>query len=310
MVPARQQIILGTGSLGLNGTREDAFRLLDAYVDMGGEILDTAAVYSDWVPGEARRSEGVIGDWLKRKPRPGVTVATKGAHPPVADVDASRLDPASIIGDAEGSLKRLGVERLDLYYLHRDDQRRPVAEIMGALAKLVETGKVAAVGVSNWSAARVAEARTLGIVPVASNQVLGNILSRRMGPPSDHTLVVLDAATLKDAEANQTSLTLFTSQAGGYLTKRAANAKAGSAMYQTPEAQACAAGVAVVAARLGVDPTNLGVAFLLAMSPRIFPVIGSKTVAQLTSSMAARDIRLDAATFRELAEFSGFAEWR
>ena len=67
VIPAKAEIVMGTGSFGVSGTRHDAYRLLDAYVDLGGGIIDTAAVYSDWVPGEARRSETIIGEWLRSR---------------------------------------------------------------------------------------------------------------------------------------------------------------------------------------------------------------------------------------------------
>jgi len=94
LIPAKQELVLGTGSLGVSNTREEAYRLLDAYIDLGGGILDTAAVYSDWVPGEARRSETIIGEWLKRSGKRPMIV-TKGGHPPVANVHSARLDRAS-----------------------------------------------------------------------------------------------------------------------------------------------------------------------------------------------------------------------
>ncbi len=221
MIPSAGQLVLGTATLGLSGTREGAFALLDAFVEMGGSIIDTAAVYNDWVPGEVRRAEGIIGEWRRAaRPDAKIFIATKGAHPPLDDMGRSRLDAASITEDVEMSLRRLGVEQLDLFYLHRDEPGRPVADILGTLARLVEAGKIAAVGLSNWRSERLAAARQSGIVPIASNQVLGNVLCRKMSPPADPTVVRLDGAALRDAEATGSSLFLFSSQCGGYLSKR------------------------------------------------------------------------------------------
>jgi aryl-alcohol dehydrogenase-like predicted oxidoreductase len=140
------QLVLGTAKLSLSGTRHEAFALLDAFVDIGGEIIDTAAVYNDWVPGEVRRAEGILGERRRGRPRAKIFIATKGAHPPLSDMSRLRLDAASITDDVELSLSRRGVEQLDLFYLHRDDPRRPVEAILESLARLVEGGKIAAAG--------------------------------------------------------------------------------------------------------------------------------------------------------------------
>jgi aryl-alcohol dehydrogenase-like predicted oxidoreductase len=306
MIPSGGQLALGTATLGLAGERADAYRLLDAYADLGGRIIDTAAVYNDWVPGETRRSEAIIGEWLQRRGRAdGILVATKGAHPPIGDMARPRLDEASIRSDVEGSLSTLGVEQLDLFYLHRDDASRPVEDILGTLRALVEAGKIASVGLSNWQAERIAAARHAEILPIASNQVLGNILCRRMSAPADPTIVRLDREAITDAEASGSSLLLFSSQCGGYLSKRLASASAGPAEYRNPACAEAGARIAALAAEMGVDPTNLAVAFMMALSPAIVPVVGSRTVTQLQHSLRAQEIRLAPAQVAELLELSG-----
>ena len=144
------RIVLGTAKLGLEG-RDSAFEMLDAYVELGGTHIDTAHIYSDWIPGERGRSETVLGEWLKaRGNRDSLTITTKGAHPPRDNLTAGRSDRASIRNDCEESLQRLGVEQVDLYYLHRDQPSRPVAEMVATLEELRQEGKVKAYGGSNW----------------------------------------------------------------------------------------------------------------------------------------------------------------
>ena len=92
MIPPTGQLVLGTATLGGSGAREDAFRLLDAFVDLGGTIIDTAAVYNDWIPGEVRRAEGIIGEWLRRGSQRNLFICTKGGHPLLERMDQSRLD--------------------------------------------------------------------------------------------------------------------------------------------------------------------------------------------------------------------------
>ena len=152
------RVVLGTAKLGVDG-REGAYELLDEYVRLGGRTIDTASVYSDWIPGEPGRAETRIGEWLKlRGNRGALTIVTKGAHPPLGHMDQPRCDEASIRHDVELSLRRFGIEQIDLWYLHRDDPARPAAEIVGVLQALQREGKIAHFGASNWTVPRLAEA--------------------------------------------------------------------------------------------------------------------------------------------------------
>lgn len=144
------RIVLGTTKVGIHG-RDSAYEMLDTYVELGGRHIDTAHIYSDWIPGERGRSETVIGEWLKRRGnRDELVITTKGAHPPRDDITNFRSDRASVRSDCEESLKRLGVEQVDLYYLHRDDVNRPVADVVETLEELRREGKIKAYGGSNW----------------------------------------------------------------------------------------------------------------------------------------------------------------
>ena len=150
---------LGTSRLGAFGSREDAYALLDAFVAAGGTLIDTAAIYSDWIPGERGRSETVIGEWLAlRGNRDRVRISTKGAHPPLDDMHHGRGDAASLRHDVEQSLRRLQTDHIDRYLPHRDDVRVPVAEIIGTLGEFVREGKIGAIGVSNWDVSRCSQA--------------------------------------------------------------------------------------------------------------------------------------------------------
>src|SRR3569833_2883537 len=205
---ASPRIGLGTSRLGADGTRDESYALLDAFVDHGGTLLDSAAVYSDWIPGERGRSETVIGEWLQlRGTRNRVRISTKGAHPPLDDMHAGRCDPESLRHDVEQRLRRLQTDHIDLYLLHRDDHRIPVAEIFGTLGDFVREGKIGATGVSNWDVSRIAQAKMLAAGPTA-NQLLVNILCLKMTPPGDDTLRVFNASYAQQAES-EVLLVLF-----------------------------------------------------------------------------------------------------
>jgi len=298
------RLILGTANLGLGeGGRDNAFALLDTYVELGGAVIDTASVYSNWVPGEMQRSETIIGEWMKaRGNRDHLRVVTKGAHPPLDDPKTSRLDAASIRSDVELSLKKLQTDRIDLWFFHRDDPQRPVGDIFDTVHKLVAEGKIAAIGCSNWSLLRIREAERFG--GFSANQVLGNALCRIMTPPSDPTNVILDAPMFHHAVNNEVELQLYTSQCQGLFEKRAAG-KAPPANYDNTACAAAAEKVEAIAKKVGIDAGQLIVAFLTGLAPNVRPVIGPRDPAQLRYSYAAGDLSLDDATIAAIADVTG-----
>ena len=303
---ASPRIGLGTGRLGAVGKREDAYALLDAFVGHGGTLIDTAAIYSDWIPGERGRSETVIGEWLAlRDNRSRVQISTKGGHPPLDDLHRGRCDAASLRHDVEQSLRRLRTDHIDLYLPHRDDPRVPVAEIIGTLGDFVKEGKIGAIGVSNWDVSRIAQARMLANGPVA-NQLLGNILCVKMSPPKDDTLRVLDASPYRQAETENLTLMLFSSQClGAFLPSKLGRVLPPE--YDNPACRTAIAEIAALARELGLDAGDLVLAFLLEVSHRIVPLIGPQSPAQLVESIRALEVRLDAPTLERLKAISGWS---
>ena len=149
-------LVLGGNVFGFTAKGAEAFRILDRFVAAGGTMIDTADVYSKWVPGHVGgESESLLGEWLKQRGgQKGVLIATKVGY------DAG-LAPAEIERAAEGSLRRLGIETIDLYYAHKDDKATALDETLAAFDRLVKAGKVRALGASNYSAERLAEALDL-----------------------------------------------------------------------------------------------------------------------------------------------------
>ena len=129
-------LALGTAPFGTAIGRDTAFAILDAFLALGGNLIDTAAVYG------MGASEQTIGDWLKdRRARDKITVATKGGHPSIPDWQ-QRLTEQDVRADLEASLRNLQTDYIDVYFLHRDDPSKPVEDIMPMLHKLVCEGKV------------------------------------------------------------------------------------------------------------------------------------------------------------------------
>ncbi|MFC5908152.1 aldo/keto reductase [Streptacidiphilus monticola] len=170
---------LGGNVFGWTADEAASFAVLDAYLAGGGNFVDTADVYSAWAPGHTGgESEGVLGAWLaSRKPADFVVATKVGAHPQFKGLKAE-----TIRAGAEASLKRLGVETIDLYYTHFDDESVPVEEIVTALDELVRAGKVRQVAASNISPERLRAslefARREGLAEYVALQPHYNLVSR------------------------------------------------------------------------------------------------------------------------------------
>jgi aryl-alcohol dehydrogenase-like predicted oxidoreductase len=171
-------LALGGNVFGWTADEAASFRILDAFVDAGGTMIDTADVYSAWVPGhKGGESEEVIGRWLKRDPakRDKVVIATKVGF-------MAGLRPETIGPACDASLRRLGVETIDIYYQHKDDESVPLADSLKTFDDQAKAGKIRAIGLSNFAPDRLAEAciiaRVDGFPAVTALQPWYNMLER------------------------------------------------------------------------------------------------------------------------------------
>src|SRR3982751_4879784 len=157
-------LALGGNVFGWTADEATSFRILDTFVDAGGTMIDTADVYSAWVPGhKGGESEEVIGRWLKRDPskRQKVVIATKVGFLDGELVDGeyvASLEPRVIRKACDASLARLGIETIDLYYQHRDKESVPLADSLKTFDDQAKAGKIRAIGLSNFTPGRLAEA--------------------------------------------------------------------------------------------------------------------------------------------------------
>jgi len=152
-------IACGTVDIGGKVGKKESFAILDHFVEQGGNLIDTAKVYASWYVGDRPLSEEMIGYWMNvRGNRNDIVISTKGAHQLISDMDTPRVSAQYILQDIDESLFALGTDYIDIYWLHRDDDTKPVSEIMPALNKAIKAGKLLSIGASNWTPARMDEA--------------------------------------------------------------------------------------------------------------------------------------------------------
>lgn len=297
-------LCLGGSALGSTVNAADAFALLDAFVAAGGNFIDTAKVYADWLPGERSVSEKTIGRWMQqRRNRAQVIVATKGAHPELSAMHAPRLAPQCIVADLEQSLRNLQTDCIDLYWLHRDDPARPVEEILETLHAQVKAGKLRAYGCSNWRTPRIAAAQAYaqrcGWTGFVADQMLWSLAA--VAPPRlpDPTMVSMDAALHAWHRQSNLAAIPYASQANGYFQRLATGALDAMAagnrrLYDTPTNRQRFARIQMLAAASGLSITAIVLGYLRGQPFPTIPIIGCHTLAQLEDSCRAADVVLSA----------------
>ena len=213
---------LGSGEFGGKIPESQARGFMDAYAALGGNLIDTGRIYGDFVTPRNGESEKIIGRWLAdHHCREQVFLSTKGGHPPLQDMQHSRLSREEIRGDMAESLEDLQTDYVDIFWLHRDDENRPAGDIMETLQSLVEDGSTRMTGVSNWRPERIAEANRYavshGLTPLKANQLQFSLA--RQVHCYDPTLVAMDAKTWQMHRQTGMVCCCFSSQAGGFFTK-------------------------------------------------------------------------------------------
>ena len=216
------KLCMGTVNFGTMLTQDQAHAHLDRFMEHGGNFLDTAHVYSNWIPGETSCSEKIIGRWLKHQNRHDVILCTKGGHFDFAQPEVSRVTPEMIRIDLAESLDHLQTDYIDLYMLHRDNPDLPVSEIMDCLSEFVQDGRVRYLACSNWTAARTAEANAyaqrMGKPIFVVNELMWSMAAiNKNAIPSDY--MVIDDDMLRLGRETGLNFMCFTALAKGYFTR-------------------------------------------------------------------------------------------
>ncbi|MEV4560619.1 aldo/keto reductase [Kitasatospora sp. NPDC049285] len=297
-------LALGGNVFGWTADRDRSFAVLDAYTAAGGNFIDTADVYSAWAPGNSGgESETVIGEWLRsRGNREQVVIATKVGM--LAGLDD--LKAATLKRGAEQSLRRLGVERIDLFYTHRDDLDTPVEEIVTALDELVREGKVREVAASNIGperlAASLAFAAREGLARYVAVQPHYNLVSRD----------TYEGALADVAAEHGLSAVPYFALASGFLTGKyrpgavvdSVRAQGAGRHLDDPRGLRVLAALDTVALAHGVEVATVALAWLAAQPTVAAPLASARTVEQLPPLLAAAGLVLTESELKLLSEAS------
>jgi aryl-alcohol dehydrogenase-like predicted oxidoreductase len=302
------QICLGSAEFGANLAQPNAFGLMDAFIAEGGNFLDTAHVYSDWIPNTKSTSEKWIGQWLKKSGmREDVFIATKGAHPKLTSMNVSRLSKEDIQLDVMESLEYLQIDTIDLYWLHRDDTKIPVGEIIEALSEQVWLGNIRYFGCSNWTFRRIQEAMAYAaehnVQGFVANQPLWSLAEADMKQIPDQTLVGMGKEGLAFHKRTHMAAIPYTSQAKGFFSKVERSGADGLSegdrkVYFNDLNKKRLLRVQELAKKYAVTVNDIALSYLFSQPFTAIPVVGCKTVEQLKSSLKALDVTL---TSEELA---------
>jgi aryl-alcohol dehydrogenase-like predicted oxidoreductase len=298
-------LVFGGNVLGWSADEETSHQLLDAVVDAGINMIDTADVYSRWIPGhQGGESETVIGNWLhKSGKRNQVLIATKVGH----EMGEGRkgLSRAYIFEAVDASLRRLRTSYIDLYQAHADDGDTPLEETLGAFNDLVKAGKVRALGASNYSTARLAQAleisRRNGFARYESLQPWYNLHDRAdfEGPPqqlcSREGLGVITYFSLASGflTGKYRSEADLAGRPRGYAVKAMLN----------PRGMRILAALDSVAARIAATPAQVALAWTISHGVTA-PIASATTLPQLQEIIGSARLRLDAEAVRQLDEAS------
>ncbi len=296
-------LMLGSNVFGWTADETASFAVLDAFVAEGFTAIDTADVYSRWVPGNDSESERIIGRWMQaRGNRDRVVIATKVG----SDMGQGRRDLRAswIVQAVEGSLKRLQIDVIDLYQTHWPDPATPEEETLSAYDALLKAGKVRAIGCSNYDATLLGNALELsdakGLPRYQTLQNEYNLLNRSAYEGAVQDMVV----------ANGMGAIPYYSLASGFLTGKyrteadfGLSARgAGMSRFLNPRGLKILTAMDAVAARTGAAHAEIALAWIIAQPGITAPIASATSVKQLES--LARGARL-VLSAQDLAELTG-----
>ncbi|HUJ03374.1 MAG TPA: aldo/keto reductase [Rhizomicrobium sp.] len=296
-------LMLGGNVFGWTADEAASFAVLDAFAQAGFAAVDTADVYSMWVPGhKGGESETVLGNWMaSRKNRKNVVIATKVGMLPIGGKPG--LSKSQIHAAADASLKRLKTDYIDIYFAHRDHEENPLEETLEAFGDLVKAGKVRLVGASNYSAERLAQALAVsekhGLPRYEVLQPLYNLYDRSG----------FEAGLAGLCREKNIGVVPYYGLASGFLSGKyrseddAKKSPRGATVvkkYLNDRGRKILAALDSVSSRLKTTPARAAIAWLMARPAVTAPIVSATSVEQVEDLIAAVKLRLDAEALAEL----------
>jgi len=300
-------LALGGNVFGWTADEQTSFAILDAFVGAGFSLVDTADVYSVWAPGHAGgESETVIGNWLKRSGRrQDLLIATKVGME--MSSDNKGLSRVHILRSVEDSLRRLQTDYIDLYQSHIDDDKTPLEETLETYARLIEQGKVRAIGASNYKAERFSEALRVseeqGCPAYQTLQPLYNLYDR-----ADY-----EASLEPLCQEKGIGVITYFSLAAGFLTGKyrseddLTKSPRGRRVkqYLNERGFRILQALDQTASQLGSTPARIALAWLISRPSITAPIASATSLQQLNDLIEATRLELDAESIELLNAASG-----
>jgi aryl-alcohol dehydrogenase-like predicted oxidoreductase len=302
----------GTNMLGTAIDQAGSNAILDTFAGLGGNFIDTARSYGDWIPDAPKgASERAIGSWLKSRKRDDFVIATKGGFFDMRVGDyRNRVTPEDVRSDLAESLDHLGVNHVDLYWLHADNPEAPVATIIDTLVAEKQAGRIRWFGASNWSPARVLEANAYA-KSIGSEGFVAVQPFWGLAKPNDEAAAMQGYNMHYEtgfAQVHEAGLAVipYAAQSRGFFTKADRDGidalpDALKAMYANPANEARLKAVQAVAARHGVSINTVVLSYLLSQPNQTIPIFGGSSPAQIEDSAKATELKLSPDELSELA---------
>lgn len=285
-------LCLGAMYFGTHNDKATSYEMLRLYTEAGGTFIDTANIYSRWVPGfKGGESETLLGEWMReQRNRQQLFIASKVGFE-YGDVPRG-LKAHQIEEECHKSLKRLGIETIDLYYAHKDDPNTPLEETLEAFDKLVRAGKVRFIGASNYAAYRMEEAHWIsqnnGWAEYCCVQQRHSYLRPKPGADMGNH-VVANEELFDFARRRQVTILAFSAMLGGAYTRAD---RPLAEQYVGPDSDARLAVLKGIANEVGATPSQVVLAWMLHSHPPVLPLIAASTPEVMRDNLAALNVTL------------------
>lgn len=297
-------VALGTGAIGSRFDDKISLEILDCYMGLGGNFIDTANVYGRWNSGNKPLSEILLGKWMKfHHLRNSIILATKGAADDETKPGLKRLAPEQIRQDLEDSLNNLQTDYIDLYYLHQDDPSREISEILETMNELLREGKIRYFACSNWTSERMQEADSYAklhnLKSFVAHEIMFNLASANDDKVKEANQSHMNDSIFQYHHITKKPVTAYTSQAAGFfeLYKNSGFSdvkkfETSRSMFYNKKTLNRAKRVDQLCGLTGITPLEVTLAYLYAQPFQVIPIVGPWNVKELESSINASEKRI------------------